>query len=533
MPPPADSHPCLPLDLLAQFEADPTIPFADSTIFSPDFHRFRYGALKLSKDRTPMEIEVVRPADRASDTLIPGIPEQLRGAETFGEGDNKTFLHLAAHDGDVPLAYEVVRMGIVIDRTDKNGATPLSLALKYLQSMGVVLRIASQPGFIATVPPSARAALEPEYVRKRISCLVKIATLLVEQHADVNAGAFGYTPLTLAAEAGQWTLVELLLRHGAHRPRPDTLRSLPSADRLRLTSILNQTPAAHPRPAQPCPCYSGEPLSACHAAGRHMLYPAHFLCGCGKRRTYGACCGKHGVIVEERWDPTEKWIMPVQVRTVRLPELAPELKPHFEAGMRQSKELLAGLDSEEMKEVTDMLQTRKGEMMREMLRASGKEGDVDPAFMFAMDSVDFFARPWEGQLSKIEAQQRMNEWNTAVDRYIATEGDPRSRFNIELESKIGLHGGPLYRYCEAEGCDHVEKRDVESMKRCSGCKLVFYCSQECQVGSWQYHKQECKKRSHRLQQLPSQHTLEFSVTGMQVMGGMSMGQTNALGGLVP
>ncbi|KAF7799776.1 hypothetical protein EIP86_011018 [Pleurotus ostreatoroseus] len=246
-----------------------------------------------------MEIEVVRPADsqmRMSDTLIPGIPEQLRGAETFGEEDNKTFLHLAARDGDVPLAHEVVRMGIIIDRKDKNGATPLFLALKYLQSMGVVLRIASQPGFIATVPPSARAALEPEYVRKRISCLVKIATLLVEQHADVNAGAFGYTPLTLAAEAGQWALVELLLHHGARRPRPDTLRSLPSADRLRFTSILNKTPAAHPRPAQACPCYSGKLLSACHAAGRGLPYPDHFLCGCGKRRTYGACCGKRGVV---------------------------------------------------------------------------------------------------------------------------------------------------------------------------------------------------------------------------------------------
>lgn len=66
----------------------------------------------------------------------------------------------------------------------------------------------------------------------------------------------------------------------------------------------------------------------------------------------------------------------------------------------------------------------------------------------------------------------MNEWNGAVDRYIATKKDPRPRFDIELEAKIGPHGGPLYRECEAEDCDRVECRDVEKLKCCGSCKLV-------------------------------------------------------------
>lgn len=66
----------------------------------------------------------------------------------------------------------------------------------------------------------------------------------------------------------------------------------------------------------------------------------------------------------------------------------------------------------------------------------------------------------------------MNEWNEAVDKYIATQGDPRPPFEIALQAKIGIHGGPLYRHCEAEGCSKVEDRDVDKMKGCGKCKLV-------------------------------------------------------------
>lgn len=66
----------------------------------------------------------------------------------------------------------------------------------------------------------------------------------------------------------------------------------------------------------------------------------------------------------------------------------------------------------------------------------------------------------------------MNEWNRAVDQYMAMQTDFRSRFDIELAAKIGPHGGPLYKHCEAEDCDKVEPRDVEKMKCCAQCKLV-------------------------------------------------------------
>lgn len=66
----------------------------------------------------------------------------------------------------------------------------------------------------------------------------------------------------------------------------------------------------------------------------------------------------------------------------------------------------------------------------------------------------------------------MEEWNSAVEKYIISGVDGRSRFDIELEAKIGMSGGPLYKKCEAEGCTNVEGREVEKMKCCGSCKLV-------------------------------------------------------------
>ncbi len=69
----------------------------------------------------------------------------------------------------------------------------------------------------------------------------------------------------------------------------------------------------------------------------------------------------------------------------------------------------------------------------------------------------------------------MDEWNALVDEYIASGKDRRSRFDIERLSKIGAHGGPLYRECEADECKLYEVRDVETLRKCSGCKIVSAC----------------------------------------------------------
>ena len=48
-------------------------------------------------------------------------------------------------------------------------------------------------------------------------------------------------------------------------------------------------------------------------------------------------------------------------------------------------------------------------------------------------------------------------------------------------------------------------RTLPSMKRCTQCRAVLYCSRECQVKNWALHKEECKRlpqslreRAHKL-----------------------------------
>ncbi len=79
--------------------------------------------------------------DAQSEGSIPGISDQLwRNIDDLGKGDYKTFLHLAAKNTDVPLAYEVIRMGLTIDFKDKHVVTALFPALENLLSLNIVLK---------------------------------------------------------------------------------------------------------------------------------------------------------------------------------------------------------------------------------------------------------------------------------------------------------------------------------------------------------------------------------------------------------
>ncbi len=47
-----------------------------------------------------------------------------------------------------------------------------------------------------------------------------------------------------------------------------------------------------------------------------------------------------------------------------------------------------------------------------------------------------------------------------------------------------------FRRCQYGKC---AKDPVKSAKKCSGCKLVRYCSPECQIADWPTHKQSCRQ----------------------------------------
>ncbi|KAG5187399.1 hypothetical protein JKP88DRAFT_218600 [Tribonema minus] len=42
------------------------------------------------------------------------------------------------------------------------------------------------------------------------------------------------------------------------------------------------------------------------------------------------------------------------------------------------------------------------------------------------------------------------------------------------------------RLCSADGCD------AAGTKKCGACKMVYYCSAECQSSHWPAHKRQCR-----------------------------------------
>lgn len=99
--------------------------------------------------------------------------------------------------------------------------------------------------------------------------MAKIVTILVTQHADVNASAFGNPPRATSL----MDIVELLLRHGSRSPYIDSLRFLSTDVKLEYHYLLQRTDTDQPRPARPCPCWSGKLLSEYHDTGDEIPYP--------------------------------------------------------------------------------------------------------------------------------------------------------------------------------------------------------------------------------------------------------------------
>ena len=50
-------------------------------------------------------------------------------------------------------------------------------------------------------------------------------------------------------------------------------------------------------------------------------------------------------------------------------------------------------------------------------------------------------------------------------------------------------GAPIY--CMLDCCQSCETHIKTGLRRCSGCKLSWYCSPKCQAADWKYHKREC------------------------------------------
>lgn len=68
---------------------------------------------------------------------------------------------------------------------------------------------------------------------------------------------------------------------------------------------------------------------------------------------------------------------------------------------------------------------------------------------------------------------------------------PKSSF-VEIIQKDSQSSKVVQEYMKSEMyCSRCEK--VEDLKQCSQCKMIYYCSPECQELDWSKHKELCNK----------------------------------------
>lgn len=368
-------HAFLPSQLLQQFKDDPVLSTYPSHIYTDTFEKFRFKTVSV-KNHVFIHDEV------SLRIKIPHSPVM-----SLEKDDQRTYLHMAALLGDVPLAYEMIRMGLDLDLRDKWGMTPLFLACTVLREMDVVKKTYF-PIMFATASDVNHSDILPEWFNEQSAAsledrVIRVAKLLVGQHADVNTEVGNQTPLISLVRASCWPLVELLLEHGVRAPSSLTALSDVfhfEADKEKFKSLVDTIKPGSSRPSQPCPCWSGKKLSDCHGVGKH-LYPAAFPCRCGQRKAYGSCCAKKQFDIFEAWDPKRRSIQNIAQKRLAIPMgITDEM---FLEGNRYMRELQAlG---------PDMVQ-RKWNRPRILSQMLAFEPDMDRAFLYTTVHGTFHPR---------------------------------------------------------------------------------------------------------------------------------------------
>ncbi|KDR65848.1 hypothetical protein GALMADRAFT_162344 [Galerina marginata CBS 339.88] len=388
--------------------------------------------------------------------------------------ERHSILHAAVIKADILLVHEYLYAGYSPNLQGENGKTPIGMALGEAASL--------------------RKKNPSDDTTKKLARLDRVIPLLIEQHTDVNATHNGSSLLQLACQAESWDTISLLLEHGAKPTLSHQKYFTKPEDRDKYSQLVSTKSLSpgQPRPPRVCPCWSRKTLAECHAApGARIQYPSSYMCICGSKKSYKKCCALKSPVFEA-WD----------VKTGRILAYTDTASEESDAFRKMIRKMQA-LDFEEFKigpdgNVRDLsnspnipfggLDQGTLDLFRlEMVRRK----KVDPAFAYAMKKYRFPLPCNRSSAPRTLRGAYQTNWNKAVDEYIDAGVDPRSKFEIEMEAKIGQWGGPLKRLCDHPSCGKVEDRDVEKMFQCAKCQITVYCSAECQRAAWRTHKADC------------------------------------------
>jgi hypothetical protein len=350
---PLFSRPLLPPDLVKKIKSDDMMSGFESEIYSQHFHENRLLMRNWEAPYSPDSFVI--------QDLGVGFTADMK----------RTPLHLAAYDGDVLAAYEVLGLGATADKADSSGITPICLAISHL----AMVTSPHIRGFRPDGVPLDAADFEKEASRLKL-----VIRILVEQHVALNASMDGEPLINLLCRSRAWDTIALFLEHGAASPTNVTALFRTAADRSRFASLLKGQPKI--RPARKCPCWSGKTVLECHA--KAQPYPLGYVCVCGSGKTYQKCCFSRKSYVVEKWHPTLKRIMHDYDRSQN-----PVMK-----AIQSAKDLKQAMAQAIGVELEDRPLDFKPDMMKAFIKTLVADTHrlLDPAFTYALSRVDFIPR---------------------------------------------------------------------------------------------------------------------------------------------
>jgi len=137
----------------------------------------------------------------------------------------------------------------------------------------------------------------------------------------------------------------------------------------------------------------------------------------------------------------------------------------------------------------------------------GKLIDIEPSKKYSLTMSNSSERaprfPTGERIELSLLESTMSTLLRGTSEAVYYSKDRNGRPIMMIPPNVGPMATPIRRLLEKKGatkyfmcgrCKHFLQRDQRS--RCSCCKAVRYCSQNCQVQHWKNgHRQECKAQS--------------------------------------